>query len=109
MPDMRSSWAGVGARHPTSVQPGEGAFLHHFLRGFVTRLGERHNGCIERFFRTLKGNLLWVRTFRTVEGLRLALPEFKRLYNEQWTMERLGYRTPAQARKDACHPHKAVA
>jgi transposase InsO family protein len=67
------------------------------------------NGCIERFFRTLKENLLWVRTFRTVEELRLALLEFKRLYNEQWIMERLGYRTPAQTRKDACQPQKAVA
>ena len=50
-----------------------------------------------------------MRTFRTVEELRLALLEFKRTYNEQWIMERLGYRTPAQARKDACRPQKAVA
>ena len=26
------------------------------------------NGCAERFIRTLKENLLWVRTFDTVEG-----------------------------------------
>ena len=60
------------------------------------------NGCVERFIRTLKENLLWVRTFETVEDLRQALPEFKRQYNEQWILERLGYRTPDQARKDAC-------
>jgi putative transposase len=30
------------------------------------------NGCAERFIRTLKENLLWVRTFRTVEQLRKA-------------------------------------
>jgi putative transposase len=60
------------------------------------------NGCAERFIRTLKENLLWVRTFETVEDLRLALLEFKRRYNEHWIVERLGYRTPAQARKDAC-------
>ncbi len=56
------------------------------------------NGCVERFFRTLKENLLWVRTFRTVEELRLALIEFRRTYNQQWILQRLGYRAPAQAR-----------
>ena len=56
------------------------------------------NGCIERFFRTLKENLLWVRDFATVEELRLALLEFRRLYNEHWILERHGYLTPAQVR-----------
>jgi transposase InsO family protein len=41
------------------------------------------NGCAERFIRTLKENLLWVRTFETVEQLRQALLEFKKTYNEQ--------------------------
>jgi len=67
------------------------------------------NGCAERFIRTLKENLLWVRTFETVEELRLALLEFKRHYNEQWIVERLGYRTPAQARKDACFAAEVAA
>jgi transposase InsO family protein len=60
------------------------------------------NGCAERFIRTLKENLLWVRTFQTVEELRKALLEFREIYNHQWIMERLGYRTPAQARQEAC-------
>ena len=60
------------------------------------------NGCAERFIRTLKENLLWVRSFATIEELRLALLDFKRLYNDQWLIERLGYRTPSEARKDAC-------
>jgi len=38
------------------------------------------NGCAERFIRLLKENLLWVRTFDTIEELRLALIEFKNLY-----------------------------
>ena len=41
------------------------------------------NGCSERFIRTLKENLLWVRYFATVEELRLALLEFKRVYTEK--------------------------
>jgi len=58
------------------------------------------NGVAERFIRTLKENLLWVRTFETAEELRLALLEFKRLYNENWLIERHGWRTPAQVRAE---------
>jgi len=58
------------------------------------------NGCIERFFRTLKEQLLWVRRFRDLEELRTALIEFRDRYNHHWIVERLGYRTPAQARAD---------
>jgi putative transposase len=58
------------------------------------------NGCAERFIRTLKENLLWVRTFRTVEELRLALIDFRQTYNESWLIERHGHRSPAQFRRD---------
>ena len=57
------------------------------------------NGCIERFFRTLKEQLLWVRHFTTVEELRHALLTFKETYNQEWLIARLGYRSPAQARQ----------
>jgi putative transposase len=56
------------------------------------------NGVAERFIRTLKEQLLWVRTFDTVEELRLALLEFKDRYNRQWLCERHGLQTPAQVR-----------
>jgi putative transposase len=58
------------------------------------------NGCIERFFRTLKEQLLWVRRFCDLDELRVALCEFRNRYNENWIIERLGYRTPLQARRD---------
>lgn len=57
------------------------------------------NGCIERFFRTLKEQLLWVRHFTTIEELRQALLTFKETYNREWLIERLGYRSPAQVRQ----------
>jgi transposase InsO family protein len=57
------------------------------------------NGCAERFIRTLKENLLWVRHFDTIEHLRAALLEFKKTYNESWLIERHGFLTPAQARE----------
>jgi putative transposase len=56
------------------------------------------DGCAERFIRTLKENLLWVRHFATVEELRLALIAFKQTYNQSWIIERHGYKTPAQVR-----------
>ena len=58
------------------------------------------NGCAERFIRTLKENLLWVRPFETVEELRLVLLEFQTTYNEHWLIERHGHRSPAQFRRD---------
>ena len=58
------------------------------------------NGVAERFIRTLKENLLWVRSFDTIEELRLALLAFKRTYNEQWMLEKYHYRSPAQVRRD---------
>jgi putative transposase len=58
------------------------------------------NGCAERFIRILKENLLWLRTFATVEELRQALLEFKRLYNQTWIIQRHGYKTPAQVRRE---------
>src|SRR3954462_4118624 len=57
------------------------------------------NGCAERFIRTLKENLLWVRTFDTVEELRQALLAFREIYNTTWLIERHGFQTPAAVRQ----------
>ena len=58
------------------------------------------NGVAERFIRTLKEHLVWVRTFQTVEELRQALLDWLRLYNEQWLIERHGFRSPIQVRRN---------
>ena len=62
------------------------------------------NGCAERFIRTLKENLLWVRTFDTVEELRQALLAFRETYNTTWLIERHGFQTPAAVRQDQLSP-----
>lgn len=67
------------------------------------------NGCIERFFRTLKEQLLWVQRFRDLAELRLALLEFQHRYNHHWIVERLAYRTPVQARHDFSVESKVAA
>ena len=58
------------------------------------------NGCAERFIGLLKENLLWIRTFSTIEPLRQALTQFKQQYNTQWILQRHGYKTPAQVRQE---------
>jgi transposase InsO family protein len=57
------------------------------------------NGCAERFIRTLKENLLWVRAFATVAELVEALGEFKRTYNDRWLIGRHSHRSPSQVRQ----------
>lgn len=67
------------------------------------------NGCAERFIRTLKENLLWVRWFDTIEEVRQALLDFQRTYNEEWIIQRHRYRTPAQVRKEQTETMQAAA
>jgi putative transposase len=62
------------------------------------------NGCAERFIRTLKENLLWVRTFDTVEELRQALLAFRETYNSTWLIERHGFRPPDAVRAEQLSP-----
>lgn len=58
------------------------------------------NGVIERFFRTLKEQLLWVKNFNTVDEVVDALHDFKDRYNRHWIMQRHNYRTPKQVRDE---------
>src|SRR6185312_8809161 len=62
------------------------------------------NGCAERFIRTLKENLLWVRTFDTIEDLRQALLAFRETYNATWLIERHGFITPTAFRWKQLQP-----
>jgi transposase InsO family protein len=66
------------------------------------------NGVAERFIRTLKENLLWVRTFNTIEELRAALLDFARRYNETWLVARHGYKTPSKVREEQATPQLTI-
>lgn len=88
-----------GSQYVSDDFQGELAFLGIESSPAFVRAPEG-NGCSERFIRTLKEQLLWVRTFETVEELRLALHEWLKVYNEQWLIERHGHRCPAQVRRD---------
>ena len=103
---------GLRARHDHGSQ-----YVSDYLQDELTFLGiesspafvrePEGNGVAERFIRTLKEQLLWVRTFDTVEALRLALLEFKDRYNREWLCERHGHQTPVAVRV-ASHRRKAA-
>lgn len=57
------------------------------------------NGVAERFFRTLKEQVVYGRVFETVEDLRKAVGRFVELYNSQWLLEKNGYLSPQAARE----------
>ena len=59
------------------------------------------NGCAERFIRTLKENLLWIRTCNSIDELQAALQKFKNDYNKCWLIQRHGHRSPNQFRLNA--------
>jgi transposase InsO family protein len=65
------------------------------------------NGVAERFIRTLKEQCLYLHRFQTLAEARTILGTFINRYNQQWLIERLGHRTPAQARADAQAPSAA--
>ena len=56
---------------------------------------------MERFIRTLKEQCLYLHRFETLEEARERIAAFITLYNHEWLIERLGHRTPAQARAAA--------
>jgi len=57
------------------------------------------NGVAERFNRTLKEQAIYGRVFRDIEELRRAVGEFVERYNAHWRLEKLGFRTPYEARQ----------
>jgi transposase InsO family protein len=57
------------------------------------------NGVAERFFRTLKEQVIYGRVYENLEEVRQAVSEFVELYNNQWLIEKNGYLSPVDARR----------
>ena len=53
--------------------------------------------------RTMKENLLWVRTFKTIEELRAELVAFAGRYNEAWLVARHGLQNAREGQRGANH------
>ena len=67
------------------------------------------NGVIERFFRTLKEECLWVHDFNDAEHARQVVGQWIETYNREWLIERHGYRTPWTVREECEAAKKAAA
>ena len=57
------------------------------------------NGVVERFNRTLKEQVIHGRIYRNLDELRDAVRLFVGRYNDQWLVEKNGFLSPNQARK----------
>ncbi|MGF6877413.1 transposase [Paraburkholderia sp. MM5477-R1] len=57
------------------------------------------NGVAERFNRTLKEQAIHGRIFKNLEEVRAAAVAFKDRYNREWRLEKLGFKSPLEARQ----------
>ena len=56
------------------------------------------NGVVEWFNRTLKEQAIYGCVFLTLDDVRKALLSFQQEYNRSWRLEKLGFKTPLEAR-----------
>ena len=57
------------------------------------------NGVVERFFRTLKDQIVHGRVYETIEDVREAVRTFIARYNAEWLVEKNGYLSPYALRR----------
>jgi len=103
---------GVRLRHDCGS-----AYLSNYFQDEVEFLGlesspafvrqPEGNGVVERFFKTLKEQLLWLKRFDSIESLSGAVDEFVGRYNSSWMVAKHGYLSPLQARKQFMHQKAA--
>lgn len=93
---------GLALRHDHGPQ-----YISHHFRGELHYLGiadspayvrePEGNGVAEWFIKQLKEQVLWCERFATVAQADAAVRAFCKKFREEWIVERLGYRTPAEA------------
>ncbi len=100
----RQQVAGYRSRLPLARLSGQGSPRRRPL--FVPEEG---NGRAERFIRTVKEKLLWLKTFQTIKESQQALSEFKDFYNRIRLVERRGQRSLSQFKRRAMDEIPAAA
>jgi putative transposase len=94
---------GVELRHDHGCQYLSDDFQHmarfHGLQPSFAFVGEPEtNGVVERFFRTLKEQIIHGQHYENADALRNAVALFQETYNNHWELEKLGFLSPIQAR-----------
>jgi transposase InsO family protein len=96
---------GLGLRHDWGPQYTADQFLGELrwlgIRSTPAYVREPEcNGIMERWIRTLKEECIYLHDFESLEEAREVIGRFIRDYNEEWLLERHGYRTPAETRRE---------
>ena len=110
---LQKAGAGISIRHDWGPQYTAGDFRKELeFLGLGNSPAFVHepetNGVIERFFRTMKEECLWVHDFNDAEQARQVVGQWIETYNREWLIERHGYRAPWTVREE-CDAKKAAA
>lgn len=71
---------------------------YRLTQEYITPYTPEQNGVIERFFRSLKEECVWQRSFQDFSEASRAVRAWIRFYNEERPHQALGYRSPAEYR-----------
>lgn len=88
-----------GSQYLTDYFQGQSRF-HRFTPSFAFVGEPETNGVVERFNRTIKEQIIHGHTYRNRAELAAAVAAFALLYNREWRLEKLRYRSPLEARRD---------
>jgi transposase InsO family protein len=102
---LQKAGVGISIRHDWGPQYTAGDFRKELeFLGFKNSPAFVHepetNGVIERFFRTLKEECLWVHDFQDADQARQVVGQWIETYNGEWLIERHGYRSPLTVRME---------
>lgn len=72
--------------------------LYGLRQEFITPYTPQQNGLVERFFRSLKEECVWIQTFRSFDEAAAAIESWIRFYNEERPHQALRYMSPVEFR-----------